>query len=257
VILKLGGSVITLKEKPFTANEEAIRRLAGEIASSGVRDLVIVHGGGSFGHPLAQEYDIHKGFKEERQLRGLAETHLAMEELNKLVVEALLAEGLPAIPLPPVSCFLMEAGRIRSAFLDPLKAVLSLKAIPVLYGDVALDAERGFTILSGDQIVAHLALGLKAARVVLGVDVDGVFDKDPHEHPDAVLLEHLRPGDLKAVKAGGSRTTDVTGGMRRKLEEMLPVVQAGVPVFITNAGVAGNILRALRGEKTRGTLITP
>jgi len=256
VVVKLGGSAITFKEKPMMADEEAIRRLAGEIAASGVERLVVVHGGGSFGHPLAHEYAIHEGMKGEWQFKGLVETHRAMEELNGLVVEALLAEGLPALPLPPVSCFITEARRIDKAFLEPVRAVLSLRGIPVLYGDVVLDEAQGFAILSGDQIVACLALSLGASRVVLGLGVDGVFDRDPTRHPDARLVERLRPEDIYALEAGGSAAVDVTGGMKRKLREMAPVAAAGIPVLFVNARKPGLILRALRGEKVKGTLLS-
>ena len=255
VVLKLGGSAITVKEEPFKPDLEAIRRLAREIASSGVRDLVVVHGGGSFGHPLADRYGIHEGFKHQGQLRGLAETHMAMEELNRLVVKAMLEEGLPAVPVPPVSCFTTRSGRISRAFLGPVKALVRLGAIPVLYGDVALDEEKGFCILSGDQITAYLALRLRASRVILGLQVDGIFTKDPFKHPDAELVEVLRTSELNKVEAGGSAAVDVTGGMRAKLAEMARVAEAGIPVFLTNAKEPGNLLKALRGEKTRGTLL--
>ena len=257
VVLKLGGSAITFKEEPMRADEEAIMRLAEEIASSGVRRLIIVHGGGSFGHPLAYKYRIHEGLKGDWQLRGLAETHEAMEELNKLVVEALLAQGLPAVPIPPIACFITEAGRIKRAFIEPVRAVLALRAIPVLYGDVVLDEAQGFAILSGDQIVAYLALALKASRVILGLGVDGVFTSDPLRHPDARLIERLRPEDIRALGAGGSMAMDVTGGMGKKLEEMAPVASAGISVLFVNAKKPGLILRALRGEKVRGTLLSP
>ncbi|OYT50726.1 hypothetical protein B6U66_05110 [Candidatus Bathyarchaeota archaeon ex4484_135] len=256
VVLKLGGSAITVKEEPFKPDLRAIKRLAGEIASSGVRDLIVVHGGGSFGHPLADKYGIHEGFKHEGQLRGLAETHMAMEELNRLVVEAMIDEDLPAVPIPPISCFITKSGRIHRAFLEPVRALMGLKSIPVLYGDVAVDEEKGFCILSGDQIVAYLALELGASRVVLGLQVDGVFTKDPLRHPDAKLVEVLRTSELDKVEAGGSSAVDVTGGMRAKLAEMAPVAEAGIPVFLTNAKKPGNVLKALRGEKTRGTLLT-
>jgi len=257
VVLKLGGSAITDKKEPFKPDLKAIERLAGEIAASSVRELVLVHGGGSFGHPLARDYSIKEGFKSPWQLRGLAETHLAMEELNKLVVKALLAEGLPAVPLPPFSCFTTRDGRVAKAFLEPLRGLMKLGAIPVLYGDVVMDESLGFTILSGDQIVAYLALTLGASRVVLALAVEGVFTRDPNLYPDAVLVPRLRPSELNRVEAGGAAAIDVTGGMGKKLREMAPVASAGIPVFFTSAKVPGNVEKALRGEKVRGTLLAP
>ena len=40
-------------------------------------------------------------------------------------------------------------------------------------------------VLSGDQIVKYLAENLKPEKVVLGSDVDGIYNKDPKKYPDA------------------------------------------------------------------------
>ena len=97
IILKLGGSVITVKDKPLTPNMDAIGRLAEEIAEADVSPLIIVHGGGSYGHPLAAKYKIAEGFKSRSQTLGFSKTHNAMVSLNMLVVESLLNEGVPGI----------------------------------------------------------------------------------------------------------------------------------------------------------------
>ena len=77
-LVKLGGSVITVKEKLLTPNIVAIQRLAKEIAESRVEELMIIHGGGSFGHPLAKQYAIQEGYKDPSQLKGIHKTHQAM-----------------------------------------------------------------------------------------------------------------------------------------------------------------------------------
>ena len=87
-ILKLGGSVITDKKKPLTPNLQAIERLANEIAQAKVSSLIVVHGGGSFGHYLAKQYNLTEGYGDTSQVFGFSETHRAMTKLNSLVMEA-------------------------------------------------------------------------------------------------------------------------------------------------------------------------
>ena len=58
IIIKLGGSVVTDKSKPMTARHDVIDRLSKEIASV-PGSKVIIHGGGSFGHIKAKEYELH------------------------------------------------------------------------------------------------------------------------------------------------------------------------------------------------------
>ncbi|MBS7633956.1 hypothetical protein KEJ34_00405, partial [Candidatus Bathyarchaeota archaeon] len=149
VMLKLGGSVITVKDKVLTPNTEAINRLAGEIADSKVSHLVIVHGGGGYGHSIAAKYKIAEGFKGKHQLIGFSETHNAMVSLNKLIVEALIGKGLPALSIPPSSFIITRHGRIHDLPLDIMMHAISMGFIPVSYGDSVLDYEKGFAILSG------------------------------------------------------------------------------------------------------------
>jgi len=257
VLLKLGGSVITLKDKPLRANMEAIERLSTEISKSGVKKLVIVHGGGSYGHPLAKKYSLVEGFRNAGQLRGLCETHLAMLTLNRLIVEALLERGVAAAPVSPLSCAVTRRGRLVRLELSPVKRLLELGVVPVLFGDVVMDEELGFTILSGDQLIAALSMELNADRIVLGLDVDGLCDKDPKQYPDAELIEEISPEELERLLPGlgGSGGIDVTGGMRGKMAEMLAPAKRGIPVFLVNAAKPGLVLKALRGESTPGTLI--
>ena len=69
-VLKLGGSVITVKDKAMTADHDRIRRLSEEIKAAWPLPLVLVHGGGSFGHPVAKKYRLTEGYKSERQVDG-------------------------------------------------------------------------------------------------------------------------------------------------------------------------------------------
>ena len=57
VVVKLGGSVITDKSKPFSYRSDVVSALAEEIASSDEK-VVVVHGGGSFGHTVAKQHGI-------------------------------------------------------------------------------------------------------------------------------------------------------------------------------------------------------
>ncbi|MEM1536471.1 MAG: isopentenyl phosphate kinase [Candidatus Bathyarchaeia archaeon] len=256
-ILKIGGSVITDKSKEMSVRMDIISRLADEILEADPKSLIIVHGGGSFGHPVAQKYAIKEGFKDPSQIIGFAETHHVMTVLNGLFMDALIWRGIPAVSITPSSCILTKNGRI-ACFEDALlKRLLEMGFIPVLYGDAVLDTELGFTILSGDQITAFLALRLNAKNVVIGVDVDGLYDQDPKINAEAKMFERLTLDELTRIKGnlGGSNACDVTGGMSSKINELIPVIERGIPVLIVNASKPKYIYKALKGEKVRGTLI--
>lgn len=258
VILKIGGSAITDKTGELAAKTEIINRLAEEIKRADIDSLIIVHGGGSFGHPTAQKYGIKDGYKDDpTQKLGFAETHHVMTVLNGLVMDALIWHEIPAVSIAPSSCFITKNGRVK--FFDEaiLKAMAKMAFTPVMYGDAVLDDELGFTILSGDQLVAYLALKYKASKIVVGVDTDGLFDDDPKTNPNAKPYRHLTLAELKQIqpKLGKAARADVTGGMAGKITELIPAIEQGIHVTITGATKALSIYRALTDQSVLGTEI--
>ncbi len=253
-VLKLGGSVVTDKDRPKTANLAAIKRLASEITTAGPRQLVIVHGGGSYGHPLAKEYDIVNGYQYPRQLAGFSLTHQAMVELNGIVVSALLDAGIPAVSIAPSSFIVTEDRRITAVDFALVKRAIESNIVPVLYGDAVLDSSRRFTILSGDQLAVRLATDLGASKILFGVDVDGVYTANPKLVKEARLIEELSLSQMRGmIKIGEALSTDVTGGMLGKIGEARAAVEAGVEVQLVNALKPGVVKAALQGEKVPST----
>ncbi len=257
-VLKLGGSVITVKEKPLTPDRRTIKRLAEEIKRADVKPLIIVHGGGSFGHPFAKKYEIAGGYKNSGQLIGFSKTHQAMVALDKLIVEELIQRDLPAIAIQPSAFITTRRGRIIDFDRDLIQRLMVTGLIPVLYGDSVLDREQGFSILSGDQLVTTLATSFKSRRIIICVDVDGLYTDDPKLNPDAKLIGKISLDELKIflVKIGRSTAVDVTGGMYGKIAELIPALEAKVKVEMVNAMRANRLYKALIEKEVKGTEIT-
>jgi len=255
-ILKIGGSVITDKKGELAARTQVIDRLAGEIQRANAKNLIVVHGGGSFGHPTAQEYAIKDGLKNPNQIIGFAQTHHLMTVLNGLVMDSLIIHNVPAVSVTASSCVTTEKGRINHFEDAPLKMLLKIGAMPVLYGDAVLDSKLGFTIVSGDQLVSTLATRFNTERIIMGVDVDGLSDADP-KNENARIFAHLTLSEAKRLQGRIIKPTnnDVTGGMFGKIAELLPAVEQGIPVLIANAAKPNLVYRVLKGEKVEGTLI--
>ena len=86
IILKIGGSILTKKDSVESEIDEGnLKRIASEIKSSidnSKKDLVIVHGAGSFGHPPAKKYKIGEPFSKEEYPEkriGFAKTQNAVK----------------------------------------------------------------------------------------------------------------------------------------------------------------------------------
>ena len=109
-------------------------------------------------------------------------------------------------------------------------------------------------ILSGDQILQYVARFLVSDRVVLGTDVDGVYDKNPKTHDDAKLIEEVSSIE-EIIQVESTTNIDVTGGMVGKVNELLSLAEIGVDSEIINANRPGAIGDALQNKKVKGTKI--
>ncbi len=260
-VIKLGGSVITKKENEEPQlNESNLKRLAKEIADAlAEKDfkMFIVHGAGPFGHVFAKKYNLHLGLHDDKQVEGIGITHRWMQLLNYSVVKALQDEGVKAMPFQPSAGGILCDGRLVQFPLNVVEKFIDMGIVPVSHGDVLLDNRTGIGILSGDHLAPYIAHNLRANRLVLGTDVDGVYSNDPKRHPDARLIPVVTPNNIDDVveELAGSIAVDVTGGMARKVLELLDLARKGVESEIINITKPGNLYKALVGEKGIGTII--
>ena len=231
VVLKLGGSVITRKDEPETVDGEALGRAAGAVA----RDppdggLVLVHGGGSFGHYHADRHGV-SATEGSRDAEALAAIHAAMTDLNGAVLEALHDRGVEALPVGPLS-LAHRSGDGRSERRETeddgggdsgalhlptgsVAAMLGEGFVPVLHGDVVVHGGRGGTILSGDEVVVSVARSLGAERVGVCSTVPGVLGADGE------VVDRIDSLGNVASVLGASDATDVTGWMAGKVRTLL------------------------------------
>ena len=261
IILKIGGSILTNKDAVSEVDTKSLKRIASEIKSSldnSFKELIIVHGAGSFGHPPAKKYKIGEKFDESEypQKRiGFCETQNAVKKLNMYICEAFIDEGLPVVAIPASSFMRATNKRITDGNLDSFKRYLEKGFIPVIYGDVVLDDELEICVISGDQLIQYLAKNLNPDMVVLGTDVDGVYNKNPKTHDDAIFFDKFSSlDDLDTLE--GTTNVDVTGGMVGKIKELLYLADLGIESKIINAEVENNIFKVLENEEVKGTIIS-
>lgn len=249
VVVKLGGSMITVKNRPFTPNIQVIDEVSRQVSELREEYLfILVHGGGSYGHPVASEYRISEGFFHPDQLIGLTKVKLRMNELTQLILASLASYNVPAVPITPVSCLTCSSGKVEKFFTEPLRMMLKLGAVPLLPGDVAMDySEKKFTIISGDSVAAHLATEFNAFKLIYGTDVDGVFTGDPKHDSNANLIPRLSRGMLNSLKASLT-VSDVTGGIFRKIEEGFNAAEKGIRVIIGNLTKPGALISIVKDE---------
>jgi isopentenyl phosphate kinase len=254
IFLKLGGSLITDKDKPFTPRLEKIAELSACIADVMGKnqnlELVLGHGSGSFGHAAASLYDTRSGVSGRDSWHGFSEVWFQASELNRLVINALRKANLPALTFSPASSVIAHDGKVRSWNTYPLRQALSNGLLPVIHGDVVIDEVRGGTILSTEDLFRHLAQELKPSRILLAGREEGVWSGFPAR---TSLLRSMSASDLNGGLShlGAAVETDVTGGMLAKVVGMLELVNLvpGLEVLIFSGESAAVFRGALAGEK--------
>ncbi|PWB88164.1 isopentenyl phosphate kinase [Methanobrevibacter thaueri] len=262
IILKIGGSILTNKDsKTSEVDAASLKRIASEIKRSldnSDKELVIVHGAGSFGHPPAKKHRIGEEFEESeypQKRLGFCEIQNEVKKLNMFICEALIEEGIPAIAVPASGFITATDKRITNGNLDLFKKYLSKGFVPVIYGDVVLDDDLEFCVISGDQLIQYLAKNLNPSQVILGTDVDGVYNKNPKTHDDAIFFDKFTSlKDLDTLE--GTTNVDVTGGMVGKIKELLYLADLGIESKIINAEVEDNIFKVLEDKEVKGTVIS-
>ena len=234
VLLKLGGSVITDKGADCTINRNRLGQVAAVIAGARTDGILIIHGAGSCGHPEAKRYRLDVG-ATTGQTEGIYVTHRAVSQLNDAVVCALREHGVAAVGVHPLHAGVADKGRLVAFETRHIRKMLELGMVPVIHGDVVMDLSRGACIVSGDQLVRYLAVALKCDRVGLATDVPGVLDGER-------VVPVITPETAPALQIGNSLHTDVTGGMRGKINELLELAHAGIGSDIFSVSQLGAFL---------------
>ena len=242
ILIKLGGSIITNKEKPLSARRKTIDNILNQIKR--IREpKILVHGGGSYGHYWSVKYDMHTK-PAKYDMRGVSIVKNSMIDLNKIILDSSVKNRINAYCLPPTD-FMNGNKPIKNKILT-INEIAKSGLTPVTYGDALWFGKKKSYILSGDIIMTVIGKILKPRLSVFVLDVDGVYSNTKSKK-----LIH----DFKKEKPVISKNKiDVTGGMTRKITEATNMSKSGLKVFFVNGNKPKRILDAVSGKKFEGTI---
>lgn len=266
VVVKYGGHAM--------GDPELARDFARDIVllkQAGVNP-VVVHGGGPQIGKLLERLNIKSEFKDglrvtDRETVDVVEMVLA-GSVNKEIVSAINDQGGKAVGICGKDANLMRAKRLERRVRDPqsnIEQVLDLGFVgePGLVEphimDVIIESDLipvvapigvgpdGETLnINADTFASALAVALKAKRLLLLTDVDGVLDKEGR------LVRSMSTAEAQSLIDDGT----INGGMIPKIEGCVDVISEGVEaVVIINGKVPHAVLLELFTEHGVGTLI--
>ena len=253
-ILKLGGSVITDKTKEKTFKQNIMDSLSENIKKSN-KELIIVHGAGSFGHILAKKYELNLGYKNPDQVKGFSKTHEMVQSLNNLVLKSLQKHDVPAVSISPHSIVKLNNHKLLKMDYKIFEDYLEKDFVPVTFGDVVLDKKLGFSICSGDLLIEALAKHFKPEKVIFAIDEDGLYTSNPKIDKKAKLIKKTSKKELDVLSTKLDSHADVTGGMSGKLETIKNISNLGIQTVLLNGNKPDRLYKVLVGKEAKGTVV--
>ncbi len=272
LILKIGGSSISNKKLLYkalksqttedikaalTIDVHIIEEIAAEIGTlyeSGMKNMIILTGVGSPGHFTVLKYGLHKGFSGDRsQHMGLLDAQIAVNRLRQSLLENFFKNNVPCVQVYASSIYESDKMRILRGDTANIERFLDIGVIPVISGDMVPDKTMGYSVLSGDQILLDLAKKFQPKKIILGSDVDGLFDTDPKVNPNAQLIPEVTENKIEEIiqqLEGG----DASGQMKGKLIEIKNLLEHGFKdIILLNINKPGVLNQAVSKNSGRFT----
>jgi glutamate 5-kinase len=140
-------------------------------------------------------------------------------------------------------------------FSNTINRLLELGVLPIINeNDTVSTAELG--IGDNDTLAAIVAQSVKADKLVLLSDIDGLYTADPHTDPNARLISKVTVmDDSVTALAGGSNGKQGTGGMVTKLHAAKICMDCGCDMIIANGADPENLYAIMDGREV-GTTFT-
>ena len=242
ILIKLGGSIITNKGKPLSPRKKTIDNILKEIGKI-KEPIIIVHGGGSYGHYWSVKYDMHTK-PAKTNPKGVAIVKNSMVELNKIILDSAVKNRINSYCLPPTD-FMNGNKAIKSKILT-INDISKSGLTPITFGDALWFGQKKSYILSGDVIMTTIGKILKPRLSLFVLDVDGIYSDLKTKR-----LIHDFKKEKPEIK---NNKMDVTGGMTRKITEANNMAKAGLKIFFVNGNKPKRITDAISGKRFEGTL---
>ncbi len=139
-------------------------------------------------------------------------------------------------------------------FSNTINRLLALGVIPIINeNDTVSTAEIG--IGDNDTLAAIAAESIGADKLILLSDIDGLYTADPHNDPEAKLIQRATVVDDAILSLAGGSGKMGTGGMVTKLQAARICLNCGCDMIITNGNDPANLYAVMDG-KSVGTTFT-
>ncbi|MBF0188664.1 MAG: glutamate 5-kinase [Magnetococcales bacterium] len=249
VVIKIGSNLLTANGE--TIQEDWIASRCSEIAAliaEGRQIVVVTSGAIAAGTPR---------LKLGRRPRTVPEKQAAAAAGQGVLMRA-YEEAFGKFDLPVAQVLLTrdDASNARRYYnaRDTLTTLLDLGLVPVINENDTVVTEEIRNFGDNDTLAALVACLVDADLLLLLSDVDGLFERDPRQDPEAkpIPLVERVTAEIEQL-AGGIGSAVGKGGMATKLRAAKKSARCGCPMVLANGFREGMISRIMTGDQS-GTL---
>jgi len=261
IIVKYGGHAMENGVSEHFAQDIVLMKQTGI-------DPVVVHGGGPQIGSMLKKLNIASSFVDGLRVTDAAAVEVVemvlTGSINKQIVSGINAAGGRAVGLSGKDGNLVVARKLEHKTnggtpvdlgfvgepekVSPqiLRTIIASDLIPVI-APIGVGPKGETYNINADTVAGAVAGAVKAERLVLLTDVEGVLDQDKK------LISHLTVTEARALIANGT----ISGGMIPKIRTAIEAVEAGVhAAVILDGRIPHVLLLELFTEHGAGTLIT-
>ncbi len=207
-------------------------------------EIIWVTSGAIASATLRTEFKKRKRTLPQKQALSAIGQPIVMDQYNL----ALQATGLLGAQV------LLTAGDIedrlrRKNLQNTLNEILRWKVIPILNENDAVATEE-IRFGDNDSLASRVAIMMKAERLVLMTDVDGLFDADPKSHKNANLISYrkkISESDLVLAQKKSASGMG-TGGMSSKLMAAQKANSTGIVTHLVRGDIPHNLILLAEGQ---------
>jgi glutamate 5-kinase len=250
LVVKIGSALLVDRGAPHRARVRSLAQDLAMLRAKGVEIILVSSGAIALGAArLALPANGRANLADAQAAASVGQVALA-----QLWAEALGEHRLIAAQMLVTLGDLEDRRRYLNAAAT-LDRLLEAGAVPVVNENDSVATEE-IRFGDNDRLAARVAQAANADAVLLLSDVDGLYDRAPHE-PGATLIERVEgvTPEILAMATGDSSSGMGSGGMRSKLQAAQIAERAGIALAIINGTHENPIARALGDD--RGTLFLP
>ncbi len=248
VVLKVGSSTLTYPNgRPHFRRIEQIARVVADLKNSG-RQVVLVSSG-------AIAVGVGRlGLREKPQDTPGKQAAAAVGQCDLMsAYDRFFSEyGYVAAQIL-INRDVVEREERKRNVVNTIETLLQMGAVPIINENDSVSVEE-LEFGDNDRLSAMVAVLAGAQALVILTDIDGFYDCDPRENPDARLIAVVdQITDEMLAAAGGAGTSRGTGGMRTKLEAADFATRQGIDVAVMSGDRPERLYDLLEGRGA-GTL---